>query len=174
MKWLAMKFIAWTKPLVWRFAEAYDLRVDRPLHAHGQNALIIEDDAEKARHNIPKSAYFNTRSGTITVGKNTVFGEHVQVLTGKHLNSLEAAKSGVALHHVPPSGRDIAIGRDCYIGSCAILIGPLTVGEGAVIGAGAIVTQNVPAYAFVAGKKAEVVKLLIGADGSPKPIKHAG
>lgn len=159
LKSMLLAFIRQTKPLVWRLAEAYDIRVDRPCTAYGRNPLVLEDEPECARRNIPKSVRFNSSSGTIFVGRNTVFGEEVAVLTGKHLNIEESRRRGVDLFHVP-QGRDIKIGRGCYIGGRAILIGPLTVGDFSVIGAGSVVTNDVPAGTFVAGNPARIVRSL--------------
>jgi len=156
MKHILKKLIALTKPWVWRIAEAYDIRVDRPRMAYGRNALTIEDDPDEARHHIPKTVRFNTSSGNIFVGKNTVFGDEVQILTGKHLGIAEANAEGLPLHFVP-NGRDVHIGRNCYIGGRAILIGPLVVGDYAMIGAGAIVTKDVPPHAFVASPYARTI-----------------
>jgi acetyltransferase-like isoleucine patch superfamily enzyme len=149
-----------TRPLIWRIAAAYGIRVDRHCHASGEHALIMEDPPEVTRHTVPRSVYFNTRSGTITVGANTVFGEDVRVLTGKHANVREAREQGVPLHHVPESGRDVVIGRGCYIGTAAIIIGPVRIGDHAVIGAGAVVTHDVSAATFVAGVPARLVARL--------------
>ena len=150
-KWLMRA----TKPWVWKLAEAYDLRVDRPRMAQGDGKLTIEDSPKDAYHNIPKNVIFNTGSGDIFVGRNTVFGDEACLLTGKHMGEAEARAAGVPLHHVP-GGRDIHVGRNCYIGSRAILVGPLTIGDGAMICAGAVVTKDVPARAFVAGSPARV------------------
>lgn len=151
MKW----FIKITKPLIQRLARAYDIRLERPLFATGQHPLVTPPGAEKS---IPKSCVFNTRSGSITIGDDVVFGEDVQVLTGKHLSVEEAERSGRPLHFVPESGRDITIGRGAYIGTMAILIGPLNIGEYAVVGAGSVVTKDVPPRTFVAGVPAKIVK----------------
>lgn len=54
--------------------------------------------------------------------------------------------------HRAPSPRDqIRIGADVWIGAGAILLGGIEIGDGAVIGAGSIVTTDVPACAIVAG-----------------------
>src|SRR5690348_12305769 len=98
MKSLVKRLIRLTKPWVWRLAEAYDLRVDRHCHAYGQHPLVIGGDPAKALHNIPKTVYFNTRSGRIVIGENTVFGEDVKVLTGKHMHVEEACRASVAHH----------------------------------------------------------------------------
>ena len=148
-------FIRITKPLVQRIARAYDIRLERPLFATGQHPVMAPPGAEKS---IPKSCVFNTRSGSITIGNNVVFGEDVQLLTGKHMSIEEAQSSGRPLHSVPESGRDITIGDGAYIGTMAILIGPVTIGEHAVVGAGSVVTHDVPPRTFVAGVPAKVVR----------------
>ncbi len=162
MKRLAISLIKFAKPLIWRLAEAFDIKVERPLHAYGQYPLRILDKNTTALHNIPKSVYFNTRSGSITIGKGTVFGEDVKVLTGKHYNIEEAMNEGRELQYVPDGGRDIIIGAGCYIGSGAIIIGPLEIGDYAVIGAGSVVTKSMPACCFAAGVPAKKIRMLLG------------
>jgi Hexapeptide repeat of succinyl-transferase len=159
VKNLLKALIRLTKPVVWRLAQAYDLRVDRPLYASGQNPLVIEGDREAVRGRIAKSVYFNTRSGSIVIGENTLIAEDVMVLTGKHLSIEEASTANLPLHHVPLSGRDIRIGSGCFIGSGAIIVGPVEIGDHAVIGAGSVVTRNVPPRVFVAGVPARVIRV---------------
>ncbi|WP_291297149.1 CatB-related O-acetyltransferase [Elioraea sp.] len=53
----------------------------------------------------------------------------------------------------------VVIGNDVWIGARAMVLSGLTVGDGAVIGAGAIVTRDVPAYAVVAGNPARQLRL---------------
>lgn len=161
MKKLLRAIIEATRPFVWRVASAYDIRVDRPRQAYGRFPLLIEDTPEEAFHNIPKTVLFSTQSGSISVGRNTVFGEEVHILTGKHFNLGEATAAGVELHHVP-EGRNVQIGRNCYIGGRAIIIGPVTIGDYAVIGAGSVVTRDVPSRAFVAGPKAQIIRSDVG------------
>ena len=162
MKGVLRWFVRATTPVVWRIATAYSLRVDRHCQPSGQHPLIVEDPPEEARRNIPRSVHFNTRSGRILVGANTVFGEDVGVLTGKHANVREARELGVELHHVPEAGRDIVIGRGCYIGTGAIIVGPVTIGDHAVVGAGAVVTRDVAAATFVGGVPAKIIERLDG------------
>jgi acetyltransferase-like isoleucine patch superfamily enzyme len=157
---LLLGFVAWTKPAVRSVALLYDIRVTYPWTAQGQHPLLMKGEPAGIRNNVPKSVYFNTRSGSITVGEGTVFGEDVQVLTGKHYNISEAEAIDSRLNEVPSSGRDIVIGRGCYIGGGAIIIGPVTVGDFAVIGAGSVVTKDVPERSFVGGPAARVLRSL--------------
>lgn len=52
----------------------------------------------------------------------------------------------------------VTIGNDVWIGTCSIFMRGVNVGTGAVIGAGAIVTKDVPDYAVVVGIPAKVIK----------------
>lgn len=52
----------------------------------------------------------------------------------------------------------VSIGNDCWIGQRTILIGGITIGDGAVVMAGAVVTKDVPPYAIVGGVPAKVVR----------------
>jgi maltose O-acetyltransferase len=54
------------------------------------------------------------------------------------------------------NGRPIRIGRNVWIGGGAILLPGVTVGDDAVIGAGSVVTRDVPAGATVIGNPARV------------------
>lgn len=52
----------------------------------------------------------------------------------------------------------VEIGNDVWIGERVIVLGGVHVGDGAVIGAGAIVTKDVPAYAIVGGVPAKIIR----------------
>ena len=55
-------------------------------------------------------------------------------------------------------GKEIIIGEDCWIGIRSIIMPGVTIGNGAVVGAGAVVTKDVEAYSVVAGNPAKVIK----------------
>lgn len=56
----------------------------------------------------------------------------------------------------------ITVGDDVWIGCNALVLDGVTIGQGAVIAAGAIVTKDVPPYAIVAGIPAKVIKYRFG------------
>lgn len=52
----------------------------------------------------------------------------------------------------------VTVGHDTWIGHKAIVLPGITIGNGAVVGAGAVVTKDVPPYAMVAGVPAKVLR----------------
>ena len=54
--------------------------------------------------------------------------------------------------------KPIEIGQDCWIGSGARIMAGVTIGNGAVIGANAAVTKDVPPFAIVGGVPAKIIK----------------
>ena len=54
----------------------------------------------------------------------------------------------------------IRIENDVWVGAAAIILPGVTIHEGAVVGAGAVVTKDVPAHAVVAGNPAKVLRFL--------------
>ncbi|ATB64102.1 glycosyl transferase family 1 [Pseudomonas mosselii] len=62
-----------------------------------------------------------------------------------------------AEHPLPPPGA-VVIGHDVWIGRCAIILPGVTVGNGAVVGAGAVVTRDIPSYAIAVGSPAKVIR----------------
>ena len=102
---------------------------------------------------------FNTVSGEIRIGDDTLFSHNCMVLTGTHRfhNGERVSLSADSdLVEVPSSGRDVEIGRGCFIGAGAIIVGPIVIGDNVRIGAGSVVTRDIPAGAFAAGVPATV------------------
>jgi len=87
----------------------------------------------------------------ISIGNKTQIGPGVQILTADHPRDPAERLSGLEF------GRPIAIGRNVWIGGAAILLPGITVGDDAIIGAGAVLTRDVPPGATVAGNPARPV-----------------
>lgn len=102
---------------------------------------------------------------TITVGPRVEIGRHVLVADRVSLVGYDGhPKDPVARRNHRPApkeeGRPILIGDNVWICSNATILKGVTVGEGAIIAAHAVVTEDVPPYAVVAGNPARVVKKL--------------
>jgi acetyltransferase-like isoleucine patch superfamily enzyme len=73
------------------------------------------------------------------------------------VNTFECVLAG------PEFAHPITIGSDCWFGGSAIILsrpGGLTIGDGVVVGAGAVVTRSVEPYVVVAGNPARVIRRL--------------
>jgi maltose O-acetyltransferase len=89
-------------------------------------------------------------------------GRHYQIRTGRDV-SIGPEASILTLGHDPQSsefsdkGGDVIIGDRVWIAYRAIILPGVTIGEGAVVGAGSVVTKDVEPYSIVAGNPARVV-----------------
>lgn len=92
-------------------------------------------------------------TGGVDIGDDTLIGPGVRIISYQHRYA-----AGQTIRSQPTEGKPIRIGRDCWIGANAVLLAGVTVGDGAVVAAGAIVTKDVPSGAIVAGVPAIVKK----------------
>jgi acetyltransferase-like isoleucine patch superfamily enzyme len=102
---------------------------------------------------VVNNALFNLSSGDITVGRHAFFGHNVAILTGTHDFTTFGRERQIA---VPKTGRDVSIGEGAWLASFAIVVGPCSIGEHAVVGVGSLVLDNVDPYTVVAGSPASV------------------
>lgn len=84
----------------------------------------------------------------VTIGDGTQIGPGVQIYAADHPRDPTARRSGLEFGH------PVRIGRNVWIGGGAIILPGVTIGDDAVIGAGSVVTRDVPAGATVAGNPA--------------------
>ena len=85
---------------------------------------------------------------TVEIGDGTQIGPAVQIYAADHPRDAEARRSGLEF------GRPVRIGRNVWIGSGAIVLPGVTIGDDAVVGAGSVVTRDVPPGSRVAGNPA--------------------
>lgn len=101
------------------------------------------------------NAMINTISGYIQIDDYTFLGHNVSLLTGTHDITKKNIERQVG---VPQKGRDIIIGKGVWISSNALIYGPCTIGDNAVIGAGSIVTGKIEANTLYASHLAKKMK----------------
>lgn len=78
-------------------------------------------------------------------------------MTSSFLSRRINSTQGLSLDEIESRGA-ISIGHDVWIGANSIILSGVTVGTGAVIAAGAVVTRDVPPYVVVAGNPARVIR----------------
>lgn len=88
----------------------------------------------------------------VTIGSRTMFGPNVQVYTATHpLNHAERASG-------KEYAKPITIGEDVWVGGSAVICPGVTIGDRSVIGAGSVVTKDIPPDVFAAGNPCKVIK----------------
>jgi acetyltransferase-like isoleucine patch superfamily enzyme len=110
---------------------------------------------------VVNNALFNLSGGTITVGEYAFFGHDVAVLTGTH--DIEKFGRDRQLS-CPRSGRDVVIGDGVWLASHVLVLGPVTIGEHAVVAAGSLVREDVEPYTVVAGRPAKPIDTITPPD----------
>ncbi|WP_255402065.1 DapH/DapD/GlmU-related protein [Prevotella sp. tc2-28] len=73
--------------------------------------------------------------------------------------SLEEAETPPARRHLTSKG-EIKIGRNVWIGDKVSIFGGVTIGDNVIIGAGSIVTHDIPSNSMAAGMPARIIKQL--------------
>lgn len=88
-------------------------------------------------------------SGRITIGKNVMFGPKCSLFAENHVFS--DTQSSIKSQGVQQKG--IIVEDDCWIGSNVTILDGVTIGKGSVIGAGTLVTKDIPAGSVVTDKR---------------------
>lgn len=91
----------------------------------------------------------------ITIGHRTLLGPNVQLYTPLH--PIDAEERAKGLEYARP----ITIGNDVWLGGGVIVCPGVTIGDRSVIGAGSVVTRDVPPDVFAAGNPCRVLRTLI-------------
>jgi acetyltransferase-like isoleucine patch superfamily enzyme len=92
--------------------------------------------------------------GGVDIGEQTLIGMHSTILSSNH----GVPALGTLIRDVPDELRATKIGRDVWIGANAVVLGGVTIGDGAVVAAGSVVSRDVEAGYIVAGNPAVAVK----------------
>lgn len=90
----------------------------------------------------------------LTIGDRVSMAPRVMLVLSSHPNASRIRA------FAPTARGDITIEDDAWIGACAIILPGVTIGRGAVVGAGSVVTADVPPLTIVAGQPAKPVRKL--------------
>ena len=93
--------------------------------------------------------------GPLEIGDNVMMGPDVQILTSNH--RYDRCDIPMNQQGFLPSQK-VIIGNDVWIGTRAIILPGVKIGNGVIIGAGAVVTKDIPQYAIVGGVPAKILK----------------
>jgi acetyltransferase-like isoleucine patch superfamily enzyme len=93
-------------------------------------------------------------SDTITIGDRAALGHEVLIMTSSHELGDQARRAG------PLYTRPVSIGAGAWLGARCMILPGVTIGEGAVVAAGALVNRDVPPNTLVGGVPARMLKVL--------------
>lgn len=96
----------------------------------------------------------------VVLGDHIMFGPGVTIVTGNHrIDMVGRYMDSVSDDEKrPEDDQDVVLKGDNWIGANAIILKGVTIGEGAIIAAGAVVTKDVNPYTIVAGNPAKVIR----------------
>ena len=97
---------------------------------------------------------FMHAAGGLYIGKDVGIGPDVKILTSSH----KADKPGKPVLHTDITFKKVVIENGCDIGTGAIILPGVRIGKGSVVGAGSVVTKDIPANSVVVGNPARILK----------------
>jgi len=123
----------------------------------GGHCVVNHNVTLWCRMTMGSNVHFNPGSrvyGTVVIGDNVMIAPNVMIAGGNH--GIEAC--GIPMYYQRGASRGIRIGDDVWIGANAAILDGVTIGTGAVVGAGSVVTKEVPPNAIVAGNPARLLR----------------
>ena len=94
------------------------------------------------------------KEGVITLGDYVRIAPHVTMLAGNH----RFADPGRPIHEQGLELAPIRIGHDVWIAAGARIMAGVSIGDGCVVGAGSVVTKDIPPHSIAAGVPARVIR----------------
>ncbi len=133
--------------------------------------MHLVDPAEQIRPKYWKRCGVDT-TGNFKVGYGVYFdagnAQHIHISDGVwitsrclllcHKRDINKYYYGDDINKMPYIIADIYIGRNAHIGMDTIIMPGVSIGEGAIIGAGSLITKDIPPYTIAIGRPAKVVK----------------
>jgi len=108
---------------------------------------------------IGKSCCFQSPNGQIIIGSNVLFGPGVHIHGGNHSYN-QVGKYMYSIHDKKDDQDGvITIEDDVWVGANAILLKGVTIGQGSIVSAGAVVTKSVHPYSIIGGNPAHLIKM---------------
>jgi acetyltransferase-like isoleucine patch superfamily enzyme len=100
--------------------------------------------------------------GYVTIGNYCAIAQDCFVISNGHRMDLPALQIDFQSRIFPDTdasiSKPVVIGHNVWIGTAAIILPGVRIGNGAVIGAGAVVTKDVPPYGIVGGNPARLIR----------------
>jgi maltose O-acetyltransferase len=165
---LADRLLRWwyRKPLAHSFGRRLELLNNRRrnfqllhrLGSHGSDVTfqfpncVVEPERIHVGHHVNFSAFLHVwANGGVRIGSRVMIASHVAITTVTHDYQAPVMWGSLV-------SKAISIEDDVWIGAHAVILPGITIGQGAVVGAGSVVTRDVPPYAIVTGSPARALR----------------
>lgn len=136
-----------------------------------RQSRLLSERKDLAKHKIGRWSYGGLRvvswnkNGNLAIGNFCSFAENTTIFLGGEHNTryITTYPIGHFLGGAPSDAHevtkgDVIIGNDVWVGSNAVILSGVRIGDGAVIGANSVVARDVPAFSIVAGNPAKVIR----------------
>lgn len=125
-------------------------------NVHGNLSNVSIGDSTYLGDNV----FFNCLLANVIIGSFVIVADDVLFITGNHRFDIVGKRICEISNEEkkPEDDKNIIIQDDVWIGSRSIILKGVTIGEGAIVGAGSVVTKDVPPYTIVAGNPARPIK----------------
>jgi maltose O-acetyltransferase len=90
--------------------------------------------------------------GAVTIGEDCLIGPRCSIYTPNHAEDIERRRAGWELP------RPVTIGSNVWLGGSVTLTPGVTIGDNSIIGAGSVVTRDIPANVLAAGNPGRVLR----------------
>lgn len=114
---------------------------------------IYMDDYSRIQNHLNFISY----KGKLIVKKYAAVGAGCTIIPGDHVPTVGVPQYLAGHLHINDVDGEIVIGEDAWVGAGTILLSHCSIGRGAVVAAGAVVSKPVPPYAVVAGVPAKII-----------------
>jgi acetyltransferase-like isoleucine patch superfamily enzyme len=121
----------------------------RFVHSNGQNIEI------GANVYIGHDVEIQAKGKKVIIGDDCLIAQNVLITTVQH----GTVNNGILIRQQPEEYKEVVIESDVWIGAKTIILNGVHIGKGAVIGAGAVVTKDIPPHAIAVGVPAKVIKM---------------
>ncbi|MDD5355793.1 MAG: acyltransferase [Candidatus Omnitrophica bacterium] len=120
------------------------------MYAHNNGSMKIGDRVS-INHNVMLGASDN---GEIIIGNDVLIGPNVVIRASNH----GYLKKDIPINQQGHTGGKIIIEDDVWIGANSVILPNVTIGKGSVIGAGSVVSKDIPSCSLAGGVPAKVIK----------------
>jgi maltose O-acetyltransferase len=131
----------------------------RPLFVHCGKRVNIEPRAHIPFHKVSigddSGIGYRAWIGAANIGADVMIGPDVLILSSNHRFESISVPMRLQGH---TADQPVSIGDDVWIGARVIVLPGVTIGRGAILASGSVVTKDVPAHAIVGGNPARVLK----------------